>query len=204
MTGVDLSNIGTVTTLLPVMKRGVARLSTGQSVYVVPDTNLATSNGDDVTGVAKIRIYISNDANRAAFTLARTHTPAVAMSSATRYAVVGCAVRENNNLYVVYQGTDNSLRFIEFVFTAGSPGTYAAGTEQTIVSAGAITNRFRAVDVDMLSINSCPVVAAYEASAATGQGAALRVYVRRTDGTTWINAYTDTIATTNFIRAGSE
>lgn len=204
MTGVDLSNIGTVTTLLPVMKRGVARLSTGQSVYVVPDTNLATSNGDDVTGVAKIRIYISNDANRTAFTLARTHTPAVAMSSSTRYAVMGCAVRENNNLYVVYQGTDNSLRFVEFVFTAGSPGTYAAGTEQTIVAAGAIANRFRAVDVDMLSTNSCPVVAAYEANASTGQGAFARVYIRRTDGTTWIQAYSDTIATSNFIRPGSE
>jgi hypothetical protein len=204
MTGVDLSNIGTTTPLLPVMKRGVARLSTGQSVYVVPDTNLATSNGDDVTGVAKIRIYLSNDANRTAFTLARTHTPAVAMSSSTRYAVMGCAVRENNNLYVVYQGTDNSLRFVEFVFTAGSPGSYAAGTEQTIVASGAITNRFRAVDVDMLAANSCPVVAAYEANASTGQGAFARVYIRRTDGTTWIQAYSDTIATTDFIRPGGE
>lgn len=204
MTGVDLSNIGTVTTLLPVMKRATARLSTGQSVYVVPDTNLATSNGDDVTGVAKIRIYLSTTSARSAFVLARTHTPAVAMSSATRYAVMGCAIRENNNLYVVYQGTDNSLRFVEFVFTAGSPGTYAAGTEQTVVVAGAITNRFRAVDVDMLSTNSCPVVAAYEAAASSGQGAFARVYVRLTDGVTWIRAFTNTTTTTDFIKAGSE
>lgn len=201
MTGVDLTNIGTITTLLPVMKRGTARLSTGQAVYVVPDTNLATSNGDDVTGVAKIRIYISTTAARTAFTLTRTHTPAVAVSSSTRYAVVSCAVRENNDLFVVYQGTDNSLRMVTFVFSAGA---YNAGTEQTVVTAGAITNRFRAVDIDMLATNSCPVVAAYEAAATSGQGAFARVYVRLADGTTWIRAFTQTISTTDFIKTGGE
>jgi hypothetical protein len=201
MTGVDLSNIGTVTTLLPVMKRGVARLTTGAAVYVVPDTNLATSNGDDVTGSAKIRIYISTNADRTAFTLTRTHVSAVTMSSSTRYAVMSCTVRENNDLFVAYQGTDNSLRMIQFVYSAGS---YNAGSEQIIVAAGGITNRFRAVDIDTLPTNSVIMVAAYEANASTGQGAHARVYVRLTDGTTWIRAYNDTFFTSDFIRTGSE
>lgn len=201
MSGVELRDAGTTATYAPRVKRGSCRLSDGRAVIVVPDTNRSTANGDDVTGVAKIYIYISDTVDRTSYTLLRTHTPAVAMASSTRYAVMSATVRETNELYVIYQGTDNSLRFISFGWTGS---TYNAGAEQTIVSAGAITNRFRCVDIDAIQPSSNPVVIAYEANAATGQGAHIRVYARMDDDTTWRRFYTTTIMTTDFIRTDSE
>lgn len=201
MSGVELRDLGTTATYAPRIKRGTARLSDGRAVVIVPDTNRATANGDDVTDTAKIFIYLSTDANRTAYNLHRTHTPGTAFASSTRYAVMSCTVRENNDLYVVYQGTDNSLRFISF---AWSGTAYAAGSEQTIVSSGAITNRFRAVDIDAIQPSANPVVAAYEAAASSGQGSFARVYARMDDDTTWRRFYTTTILSTEFIKQDSE
>lgn len=199
--GVELRDLGTTAQFAPIMKRATARLSTGQSVIVVPDTNRSDSNGDDVTGTAKIFIYLSTDAERTAFTLTRTHTTGVAFASSTKAAVMSVTVREDDRLYICYQGTDNSLRFIEFNFTAGA---YAAGSEQTVVAANAVTDRFRALDIDASPTNANPAIIGYEAAASTGQGADIRVWVRMNDGTTWTRAYTEQIFTTQFIRAGGE
>lgn len=202
MAGVELRDMGTTAQFAPRIKRGTARLSDGRAVVIVPDTNIATANGDDVTGVAKLFIYVSTDATRTVYNLVRTHTTAVAFASATRYAVMSCAVREDGNLHVVYQGTDNSLRHIHFAWTGSS---YNAGTEQTIQSAGAITNRFRAVDIDTIATNSNVIVAAYEAAAASGAGAFARVYARMDDDTTWTRAYTSNIMVSpDFIRDNGE
>lgn len=201
MSGVELRDLGTTAVYAPRIKRGTARLSDGRAVVVVPDTNRSTANGDDVTGTAKMFIYLSTDANRTAYTLDRTHTTGTAFASSTRYAVMSITVRENNDLYVVYQGTDNSLRFISF---AWSGSTYAAGSEQTIVAAGAISVRFRQVDIDAIQPSANPVVAAYEGAATSGQGAFARVYVRMNDNVTWTRAYTHTILSTEFIKYDSE
>lgn len=196
-----LRNLGTTAAFAPSIKRATARLSTGQSVMVVPDTNRSGSNGTDTTGVAKIAIYLSTTSARTAFTLNRTHTPAVAMASSTKFAVMSCTVAENDTLYIVYQGTDNSLRMITFTVTAGS---YNAGTEQTVSAATAVTSRFRAVDIDACPTNANIAVIAYEANASTGQAAFARVFVRMNDGTTWTRAYNVQFFTTQFIQAGSE
>lgn len=201
MSGVELRDMGTTAQFAPHIKRGTARLTSGQAVVIVPDTNRSTANGDDVTGVAKLFVYVSTDSSRSAYTLHQTYTTAVAFASATRYAVMSCAVRENDSLYVVYQGTDNSLRMITFNWSAGA---YGAGSEQTVVAAGAITNRFRAVDIDAITPSANLIVAAYEAAASTGQGAFARAYVRMDDGTTWTRAYTSAILSTEFIRTDSE
>lgn len=201
MGGVALRNLGTTATFAPQMKRATARLSTGQSVLVVPDTNRSGSNGTDTTGTAKIAIYLSTDSTRTAYGLNRTHTPAVAMASSTKSAVMSCTVAENDTLYVVYQGTDNSLRMITFTVTAGS---FNAGTEQTVSAATAVTSRFRSVDIDACPTNANIVVGAYESLASSGQGAAARIFVRMNDGTTWTRAYNTQFFTTEFIQAGSE
>lgn len=202
MAGVELRDMGTTAQFAPRIKRGTARLSDGRSVVIVPDTNISTANGDDVTGTAKLYVYVSTNAARTAFTLHQTHTTGVAFASSTRYAVMSCAVREDGNLHVVYQGTDNSLRHIRF---AWSGTAYGAGAEQTIVAAGAITNRFRAVDIDTVATNTNIIVAAYEAAAASGVGAFARVYARMSDDVTWTRAYSSTIMVSpDAIRDGSE
>ena len=198
--GVQLRALGTTGTYAPIIKRAAHRLSGGRSVLVVPDTNRSDANGDDVTGTAKIFIYVSTDATRTAYALDESYTPAVAPSSSTLAFMGSSTTRENDNLYVVYQGTDNSLRLITFAWGGSS---YGSGTEQTIIAANAVTNRFRAVDIDALATNSSLGVLVYESSASSGQGAYVRAYVRLTDGTTWIKAFEHQIFTTQFIRDGS-
>ncbi len=198
--GVQLRALGTTATYAPIIKRAAHRLSGGRSVLVVPDTNRSDANGDDVTGTAKIFIYVSTDATRTAYALDETYTPAVAPSSSSIAFMGSSTTRENDNLYVVYQGTDNSLRLITFTWGGSS---YGAGSEQTIIAANAVTNRFRAVDIDALPTNSSLGVVVYEASASTGQGAYVRTYVRLTDDTTWIKAFEHQIFTTQFIKDGS-
>lgn len=198
--GVELRALGTTATYAPIMKRAAHRLSGGRSVLVVPDTNRSDANGADVTGTAKIHIYVSTDSTRSAFALDESYTPASAPSSSTRAFVGSSTTRENDNLYVVYQGADNSLRLITFVWGGSS---YGAGSEQTIIAANAVTNRFRSVDIDSLPTNSSLGVIVYEASASTGQGAHVRAYVRLTDATTWIKAWELQVFTTQFLRDGA-
>lgn len=198
--GVELRDMGTTALLAPQIKRGTARLSTGQSVLVVPDTNRTGSNGDDVTGTAKIFIYLSTTAARTAYTLALSYTSGTPFASSTKAAVLSCTTREDNTLYVAYQGTDNSLRIISF---AWSGTTYTGGTEETIVAGNAVTNRYRSIDVDSAATNSNRAVAVYEADASSGQGARARVYVRN-NSAAWVQAWEHQFLTTQFIRAGSE
>lgn len=195
--GVQLRTLGTTAQYAPVMKRAAHRLSSGRSVLVVPDANRSDANGDDVTGVAKIHIYLSTDSSRTAFALNQSYTPAVAPSSSTKPFVGSSCTGENDDLFVIYQGTDNSLRLIFFDWNGT---TYLAGTEQTIIAANAVTDRFRAVDCDKAPTNANLAVIVYESNASSGQGAWARVYVRLSDSVTWIKASEHQFFTTQFIR----
>lgn len=199
--GVLLRQAGTTATMSPRLKRSTHTMSDGRGVSVVIDTDRSDANGGDVSGTAKIFVYLSTDTTRTSWPVAISYTPAVAPASSTKWAVVSSAMAANNNLYVVYQGTDNSLRLITWVW---SISTWTAGTEQTIIAANAVTNRFRAVDIDILQTNSSPAIIVYEANASTGQGAWIRVYIRLTDGTTWRKAWELNTLTTQFIRSGTE
>lgn len=198
--GVQLRALGTTATYAPVMKRAAHRLSSGRSVVVVPDTNRSDANGADVTGTAKIHLYLSTDSTRTAFALNQSYTPAVAPSSSTKAFVGSSTTGENDDLYVVYQGTDNSLRLIFFDWNGT---TYLAGAEQTIIAANAVTDRFRAVDCDKSPTDANLAVIVYESNASSGQGAWARVYIRLNDGTTWIKASEHQFFTTQFIRANT-
>lgn len=199
--GVELRNLGTTADYAPRIKRATHVLSDGRLAVVVVDTNRSDANGGDVTGVAKIFVYLSTDANRTAYTQAIAYTPASAPSSSTRAFVGSSCMRQNNGLYLAYQAADNSLRFISWEWNGTS---WNAPTEQTIIAANAVTNRFRAVDVDALAPNNNFAVAVYEASASTGVGAWARVYIRLSDGTTWRKAHEQQIFTSQTIRAESE
>lgn len=185
----------------PRLKRSTHTMSDGRGVSVVIDTDRSDANGGDVSGTAKVAVYLSTDTTRTSWPVSITYTPAVAPASSTKWAVATSGLAANNNLYLVYQGTDNSLRMVTWVWGGSSWG---AGTEQTIIAANAVTNRFRSVDMDILQTNSSPAVIVYEANASTGQGAWIRVYIRLTDGTTWRKAWELNTLTTQFIRSGTE
>jgi phosphotransferase system IIB component len=201
MAGVDLRNIGTTALFAPRLKRATGRLSDGRAVALYIDTNQASSGGTDVTGVAKIYLYLSTDSTRTAFTAAVALTPAVAPASATRYAVASMAVGTDNSVWVAWQGVDNGLYLTKWTYSAG---IFTFVATQTVVAADAlITNKYRVLDIDVAGTSN-PVIAAYEAIATSGQGAFMRVYIRRNDNTTWIKAWEVQTFTTEFIRADSE
>jgi len=109
MAGTQLRQMGTTAQFAPVIKRGIATLSDGRTVSLAIDTNLASSSGTDVTGVAKIHLYVSNDVSRTAFTLATSLTPAVAPASSTRAARASMTLGADNSIWVAWQGVDNAL-----------------------------------------------------------------------------------------------
>lgn len=199
--GVDLRNFGTFATYAPRIKRATGTLTTGQSVHVLIDTNMSMGGGANASGTPFLYIYLSTDANRTAYTQALIYTTIAVPAAPTRGAVFSSCLMSNNNLLVAYQGMDNSLRLITFTF---SGGTYTGGSEQLVVASGAITNRFRALDVDTIASGTGVAIAAYEANAATGQGAWARVYVRKDDNTTWVKAWEDNFLSTQFILDKSE
>lgn len=204
MPGVDLREMGTTAQFAPRIKRGTCTLSNQRAVVMVPDTNRADANGDDVTGTAKIYLYTSGVEGIAPWTV-KTYTPAVAPASATRN-FVGSMVNGTgsvaNNLYIVYAGTDNSLRLITFS-GYNSSTDWSTVAEQTIVAGNAVANRWRAVDIS-ITPEGYPAVFAYEALASSGQGNRVTVYHRNSDGTTWRTAYNLPMMGSSFIRAGGE
>jgi hypothetical protein len=198
----ELRKLGTIATLLPNLKRAVGKHSDGYTIIFMPDTNLATSAGADVTGVAKFYIYASTSSTRTTFNQLVAYTPVQAGSSSTKKFVGSMALNSDNDVFVAYQGTDNSLRLVTWNWNGTS---YDAGVSQTVVAANAVTNRYRAIDIDVAnSSTGNPAIIAYEASASTGQGAYARVYVRLNDGTTWRKAYETQLQTTGFIKDTSE
>jgi hypothetical protein len=204
MTSAAVRNMGTTAQYAPKIKRATAVLSNERAVIMVPDTNRSDANGDDVTGTAKIHIYTSAVEGATPWTI-KTTTPASASSSSTR-AFVGSMINGTgtvvNNLYVVYQGSDSSIRLITYS-GYNSSTDWSTVTEQTVAAGNAVTNRWRALDVSVTS-EGYVVVAGYEAMASTGQGSQVVVYARNSDGTTWRKAHTIPMMGSSFIKAGGE
>lgn len=201
MAGVELRDVGSTATNAPIIKRGVVTLTDGRCVALFVDANHANASGSDETGVAKIYLYVSNDVSRTAFTMAIAYTPPVAPTSTTRPGVMSLSAGADNSVWVAWQGTDNALYCTRWSYSAGTL-TFVAN--ETVVAAGAITNRFRTIDMDITG-NATAVIGAYEANAASGIGAWHRAYVRNNSGT-WVRSVSISAlsTTTHTIRAGSE
>lgn len=197
---VQLRNLGTTATFAPMIKRAVGRHSDGRTLIMTPDTNLATANGTNVSGTGNINVYASSDTARTAFSSVLVVTPAVAASSATKKFVGSMAVGTDASIWIAYQGTDNSLHL---AYSSWSGTAYNTAVDQVVLAASAVTDRFRAIDLDVTGAGN-PAIIVYEAAASTGQGAFIRTYIRLNDGTTWRKALETQIFTTEFIRAGSE
>jgi len=185
MTSANIRNLGTTGTLAPNMKRAVAQLSDGSAVMIVPDNNTTATGGDDVTGTAKIHFYKS-DSTRSTWSLNLSYTPSPAASSTTKIGVLSVTAGTDDTLHLVYQGTDNSLNYVPFTLSGGN---YSAGTKQTVVAANAVTNRYRAVDIDIAGTTNPAIVVCESKQIASPTSGWLRVYIRNNDGTTWRKAY---------------
>jgi hypothetical protein len=200
--GTNLSTVGFTAQVAPVIKRATGQQSDGSAVTIIPDSNIASLGGDDVTGVAKLRVYKSNT-TRDVWALNATFTLSPAVSSSTIAAVCSMVLDSANNMHFVYLGIDNSVHYVYSPFSAG---TYGAVTNQTVIAANAVTRRFRALDIDVAGTGTSASVSiiGYESNASTGFGWSIRIYCRLNDGTTWIKAFEDLVITNQFILDGSE
>lgn len=186
MPSTTISNLGTTAANAPIIKRAVGTLADGSCVMMVPDTNITSLAGDDVTGTPKIRFYKS-DTTRTTWTLNFTWTPTTAAMSSTKPFVGSMVLGSDDRIGLAYQGTDNSLNFMVFTYSAG---VWTAGTLQTVVAANAVTNRYRAIDIDFAGATD-PAIIVFESKASAGPSAWTRVYIRNSDNTTWRKAYED-------------
>lgn len=195
--------MGTTATFAPRIKRAVSALSNERAVSLVPDTNLTTSNGDDASGTAKLFLYASAVQGGGPWTV-KSYTPTVAAMSATRKFVGSMGVNPtNNDVYVAYTGTDNSLRVIKFSGYNGSTD-WTTTAEQIVVAADpTIANKYRAIDIDVTPQGNVAVIV-YEAHFSSGQGSHVRVFVRNADAVTWRSAHEFQQFGSSFIRADSE
>jgi hypothetical protein len=202
MSGVDLRNFGTFAANAPMIKRATHTMTSGQSVHVFVDTNLAMGgNGAvNVTGIPACYLYWSTDSTRTAYN-GGGFVLAVTPALASKPAVMSSCMLSNSNVLVAYQGTDNSLHLATFVWNGSG---YNNPTDQTIAAATAVTSRFRAIDIDAISSGTGVAVSVIEANASTGQGAWARVYVRKDDNTTWVKVWEDNYLSTQYIQAQSE
>lgn len=192
--GTNLSTVAFTAQVAPHMKRAVASLSDGTAVAIVPDPNIATQTGaDDISGTAKLRIYKS-DAARTTWALNLTSTLSPVCCSATVPAIMSMVLDGSNNMHLVYVGTDNSLNYRFLTFSAGN---YTLTTSQTVVASNAVTQRYRAVDIDVTGAgaSASPAIIVYESKASAGPSAWIRVWARRSDNTTWDNIYIEDQAT---------
>lgn len=200
MSSTQLRLAGTTAQFAPVIKRAVGTLSDGRTVTLMIDTNQAASGATDVTGVAKIYLSLSSDVSRTAFTTPVALTPAVAPASTTRYAVASMAVASDNSVWVAWQGVDNALYVTKWTYSAG---VFTFVSTTTVQAAGAITNRFRTIDIDCAG--TTPIIMTYEAFDASGSGSWHRAYILKSDGVTWVRAFSLTaLPNGTFIKAGSE
>lgn len=180
MSGVELRAIGTTATMAPLFKRAIVTMSTGRAVSLWIDENRAGTGLPDVTGTAKMYFYVSDDTARTSHTLRLTYTPGVAPASSSRAAIASIS-QHSDTIYVAWVGVDNNVYCSTFSYNTGTHAVAHVAT-QTVASGGAITNRYRKVDID---VRTNPVVSTYEAHTSGGLGSYLRVYCRMNDGTTW-------------------
>ena len=204
MAGTDLTGISGPFGRVPIIKRGVGTLPDGRVVTLVIDSNSnsSTYGAGDGTDVAKIQLWLSNDLSRTSHTRVVNLTPSAAPASTTRNACASMAVSPNGTTFVAWQGVDNGLYVSKWTYSAG---VFTFVSTQTVIAASAVTNKFRAVDIDVTNNDHRPIVAAYEAVNTTGQTAFVRAYLLRSDNTTWTMCFSrQVVANGQFIKSLSE
>lgn len=178
MSATQIRTVGTTATFASVIKRSVITLSDNRTVTLIIDANQAASSGTDVTGVAKICLYVSTDTTRTAHTLAANFTPSVAPCSATRAARASIGRGSDNKIWVAWQGVDNGLYVSSWTYAAG---VLTPVSTETLVAASGTVDRYRAVDISVGNTNQI-LVAAYNTAATS---AATHVFLRNT-ANNWI------------------
>lgn len=203
MSRIKVRTIGQTATHSSIVKRATGRLTDGSHVMLVSDSNRADANGSNTSGTPAVYLYKTNTARTTIdSTNSRTLTNLSGALSSTAGAIMSMAVASNNDVYVAwYHRTDNSLRMLYLPWNGTS---WNAATEQTIATGNAVTNRYRAIDIDVTTggTGGNPVVSVVEAKNSAGNGAWVTAYVRNSDGTTWRKAV-DVDAGNLAIRANS-
>lgn len=214
------SGIG-IPNYLPLIKRATGRLTDGRSVTMFMSTN-AQPEGGDMTGVAKILIWVSNDSFRNDFGLDRpvnpneplelsdtpmvSYTPPAAPCSPTVQGVASMCVGTDNSIWIAWADVNGALHCTKWVYTpgaAGAKGTIGAATDQVVSAANGVTKRFRYMDMDIAGANN-PIIACYEALASNWVGAEVRIYIRNADNVTWRRAVAWGLIGQNQIQPKSE
>lgn len=178
MSATQIRTVGTTATYASVIKRGVISFSDNRTATLIIDANQAASGGTDVTGVAKICVYVSTDTTRTAHTLAVNYTPPVAPCSSTRAARASMGRGSDNTLWVAWQGVDNGLYVSRWSY---SSGTLTFVATDTLVAASGTVDRYRAVDISVGNAGQI-LVAAYNTAATS---ASTHVFLRNT-ANNWI------------------
>jgi len=161
----------------PIAKRTVHRLSDGNLVAVILDSNSTayTGDGGDNTNIAKIYIYSSSTGE--VWTLRATITTDLTGLDPVEYS---SCIDVSNNVHVIWKAHDQSVKYIKVAYAAGpafTPGTIR--TPYTVV-AGYNTSR---VDIDSLGNSTDDVVMAlYSWKAATNS--IIRMYHTNGGGAT--------------------
>lgn len=186
MPSATIRNLGFSAQYAPIIKRATATLSDGSVVMMVPDTNQAGFAGDDTSTKSKIYLYKS-DTSRTTWTLVTTWTPAagVDLASPTQSFIGSMVLDSSNNIHCVFSTILGELNYIPMTYSSGS---WAVGSRQILASANGVTNRYRALDIDIAG-SSNPAIIAYESKASAGPSAWTRVYIRNSDNTTWRKAW---------------
>lgn len=194
--GLHVSTIGTYTQDSPKIKRATGINIEGEKILVVPDANIPNFNGDGTPGVPGFRLY-KVDRDNTSTTLIGEHS---ALVSQLGSPAVCSFVSDPQNMeyhFVYYDYEDNSLKYI---WMNSVPATWSV---ETIIPGNSVSNRFRAVDVDIITGWQNLAVIVYEALDNSGMGAAVKVYIRN-DSFNWVLVWEEQLFDSEFIRQGSE
>lgn len=209
MTYAKLRDVGTTGTYAPNIKRSTMMLSSGRPAIGFVDTNRYDMAGEDSSSAtAKLQIYVGNAdfAGGGGWFKSLEHTPSVAFASPAKQFIGSFANGSGDRVYCAYAGLDNSVHVLEWSGFVDATGLWGATTDQTALAGNAVANRIRAIDVAVQynGSSNTPAFAIYEANA-NGLGAWVRVYVRLTDGVTWVKAYErQVVANSLTVKPGGE
>jgi hypothetical protein len=175
--------------LYPIARRALHRLSDGNLVAVVLDSNWNGLAGDfgDNTNIAKIYIYTS--ANGEVWTLKATITTDLNGTDGTDYS---SCIDALNNVHVIWKAHDLSVKYVKVTYAAGP--TYTVGTIRTPYTLVAGYNTSR-VDIDSLGNSTDDVIMALT-SWKPATNSIIRVYHTNGGGATIHNTNTITLGGT--------
>lgn len=159
--GTLLKTVAYTATNYPLVKRSQATLSDGNSVQMVVDMNQTgiTGAGGDGTGVPKILFYTCPNTTVAApvWTLRATITYPAATTART---IASMAVDLNNNIHVMFQAGDRSIRYCLLTYSGGPAFSVGSQVTALAIPGGGIS--YSRLDVDVLGTGSTsPVLAVF-------------------------------------------